>query len=585
MARDAGIALLVGLLLVLSWTINNWSHIGHLNLPDTDDMMRLAQVRDWLAGQGFNDWTQYRLAPPYGGPMHWSRINDFGIAGLILLFQPLTGRHVAELIAAIGYPALLFVVYLFLAARIARRLGTAADAMPAIILSAIAYPTIGLFQPGRIDHHALQIVLVMAVTLALLRRATIGSGLVGGIAVALSLGIGLETVPQIAGLMGALFVFWLVRGAEERRRMIGFGLGLASVTALLLGVARPTLWSAQWCDAFTPASATAALAGGGYWVALGLLPLRDWRLRLAAGAALGGAVLAIVIGAYPNCLTGPYGPMDPFVRHALVDNIVEARGLLNGGMPGWGLPYAGLLFIAVIAAGWLFWRRPSRRMALVPVGLVLLASLLIALSQVRGAYVGTALAGVVLAQWIVAARRLKRGRLPALAAAWLVSTGVLWAVVPVKVKDWVEPVSAEATALRGRCNTGDVWTQVDRYPPGLVMAPASEAAYVIGGTRHSSVGAGYHRNNRGNRAMYDFFLTDPAHARAIAARWRVRYVVICPTDFGELDVRHAYPDSLANRLTSGKVPDWLQRLPLRGTDLALYRIGQYNPLSESVRAH
>ena len=570
--HDAVLALVIGIVLSASWAIGDWAHLGNLNLPDTDDMMRLAQVRDWLAGQGFNDWTQYRLAPPFGGPMHWSRINDLGIAALILLFQPLVGRHGAELVAVIGYPGLLFVAYLFLAARIARRLGGAASAMPAVILSAVAFPALGLFLPGRVDHHALQIVLMLTTVLMLMRPPGLAEGLVAGVATALSFAIGLETVPQAAAAMGALFVLWTIRGDAERQRLAGFGAGLAGVTALLLAVARPTFWSPEWCDAFTPASSTAALVGGGYWLALAVVPLRAWRLRLGVGAVLGGVALAAIVHHYPVCLTGPYGPMDPFVRHALIDNILEAKGVFQSRAVGWGLPSVGVMLVASLAAAVFAWRRPQRRLVLLPVALVLLASDVVVLSQVRGAYLGSALAGAMLAQGVVAARRLTRWRLPALVAAWTLSCGVLWTLVPIAIDSRLHPQFAHAATMRTTCNTGDVWRQVDRYPTGLFFIPANEAAYLIGGTRHSSVGAGYHRVNRGNRAMYAFFLADPTRARAIAAAWHARYVAMCPNDFGELDVAHAYPASLANRLRSGQVPAWLTPLPLHGTGLALYHI-------------
>lgn len=571
LTRDMLVALLIGVILVGSRTFVDWAKISHLNLPDTDDMMRLAQVRDWLAGQAFNDWTQYRVTPPFGAPMHWSRINDFGIAGLILLFRPLVGQHVAEQITVVAYPGALFVIYLFLAARIARRLGSAESAIPAIILAAVSYPATSLFVPGRIDHHALQIVLMLAIVLMLTPRPTITNGIIAGVGVALSLGIGLETVPQAAAAMAALFVFWLVRGANERPRMIGFGLGLAGVTALLLLVARPTLWSTQWCDAFTPASSTAALIGGGYWVLIALIPVRDWRVRLAVGGLLGGAALVGIILAYPACLTGPYGPMDPFIRHALVDNISEAKGLLTARTQGWGLPFAGELWLATIVAFVLALRHPGSRMALLPSGLVLLASALIILFQARGAYIGSALAGPVLAQLIIATRRVERGRSPALVGAWLISSGLIWAIGPVMIDERMHP-AAKPALPEDTYNGEDIWTQIDRYPPGVFMTPSNKSAYIIGGTRHASIGAGYHRNNLGNRAMYAFFLSDPDKARVIAKRWRVDYVLISPTDFAELDVRHVYSHSLATRLITGNAPPWLQRQPLDGSVLALYRV-------------
>ncbi len=65
-----------------------WETIHHLRVPDTDDAMRLVEVRDLLAGQGWYDNVQYRFLPPGGVPSHWSRLVDAPIAGLILAFTP-----------------------------------------------------------------------------------------------------------------------------------------------------------------------------------------------------------------------------------------------------------------------------------------------------------------------------------------------------------------------------------------------------------------------------------------------------------------------------------------------------------------
>ena len=62
----------------------------------TDDYMRLVEVRDLLAGQGWFDLTQYRLDPPAGVVMHWSRVVDVPIAFLIQILAPLAGRAGAE---------------------------------------------------------------------------------------------------------------------------------------------------------------------------------------------------------------------------------------------------------------------------------------------------------------------------------------------------------------------------------------------------------------------------------------------------------------------------------------------------------
>ena len=575
---DLALALLLAIVLAAAWTANAWSTLRWLVLPDNDDMMRLAQVRDWLGGQAFADWTQHRLAPPLGGPMHWSRLNDLGPAALVLLARPFVGTYGAELAMVIAYPAALFAAYLYLSARLGRRLHGAAAGPIAAVIAACAYPAHSLFLPGRIDHHALQDVLLLGAALALTTAPSLRAGLVAGTAVALSFGIGLETAPAVVALVGALFVLWVVRGERERKRLLGFGLGLAGVTALLLAFARPTAWSSQWCDAFTPASSTGALVAGGLLAALGWSRLPNWRARLIVGGASGSAAGAALLLAFPTCLSGPYGPMDPAVRHFFMDNVIEATGNWARRTPGWGLPNAGLMIVATIAAAWMIARRPARWATLLPLGAVLLSADIVLFAQARGSYVGSAVAAPILAGLVLSARTARHGRAWKLAGAWIASAGILWLVVPSWLDGRFQAQPAAGSTLAGPppqvtdCRAGRNWQALDRYPTGVIMAAMDMAPYALAGTHHGIVAAGYHRSNAGNAAMYAFFLSPPDRARAIGSRWSTDYVLLCPTDFSELDVRARDPDSLAARLLADRPPDWLERLPLTDTGLRLYRV-------------
>ena len=55
-----------------------------------------SHIRALLDGQGWFDLRNYRLNPPGGFDIHWSRLVDLPIAGLILLgavlLHPLLGR-------------------------------------------------------------------------------------------------------------------------------------------------------------------------------------------------------------------------------------------------------------------------------------------------------------------------------------------------------------------------------------------------------------------------------------------------------------------------------------------------------------
>ncbi|WP_343519764.1 hypothetical protein [Sphingomonas sp.] len=573
--RDWFAAIALALLLTACWVARDWAQLRWFNLPDTDDMMRLAQVRDWVAGQGFNDWTQYRLAPPEGAPMHWSRINDLGPAAMLVTLTPLIGRHAAELTMVIGYPALLFVVCLFLSARLARRLGGAPAALPAILIAALAYPANALFLPGRIDHHALQIVLLQLAAFAVMGPGGRRSGALLGGAIALSFGVGLETAPQALVLVGVLFVRWVVLGAGERARALGFGGALFGVTLLLVAVARPSYWTAQWCDGFTPASVAAALGAGAAWLAIGMASpwLRDWRLRLVAGGVLGGAAVVATLLAYPACLGGPYGPMGPFLRRAIIDSIPEATGLFA--QPSAAAAVQAVALLAVAAGASLLYLRGAdadRRWAALPLALIYAISIALTVSQLRGAYMGAAMAAPMLAQLVLAAREAPRWRSAATLGAWCASAGVLWLVVSTEVEGRLRPAVSQSREAAKSCRDGDVWHQLDASPPGTILTAMNHGARVIGGSHHGSVGAGYHRNNRGNRATYDFFLAAPERAREIAAAWQARYMLFCPGDFEEIGVSRDYPASLAAQLNRGAPPPWAERIPLRDTGLQFYRI-------------
>ena len=93
------LTLLAWLGIAIWYVWQRWAAIQWLSLGDTDDNMRLMQVRGWLAGQGWFDLTNYRLDPPVGFNIHWSRLVDLPIAGLIVLLRPIVGGVEAEKLA------------------------------------------------------------------------------------------------------------------------------------------------------------------------------------------------------------------------------------------------------------------------------------------------------------------------------------------------------------------------------------------------------------------------------------------------------------------------------------------------------
>lgn len=575
-ALDLAIALGLALILSIGWTINDWARLSRMLLPDPDDMMRLAQVRDWLAGQGINDWTQYRMAPPSGSPMHWSRVNDFGIAGLILAATPLVGRPNAELFTILSYPALLFACALFLSAQIGRRLWQPGGGPVAAVLTALAYPGTTVFIPGRIDHHALQVVLIQLLVLALMRAPGLTAGILAGAVTGISLVVGLETAPQIATLIGVMAGLWLMRGDGERPRIAGFAGSLLLSTLFFLVFLRPTLWTTAYCDAFTPASSTAALLIAVAFGALATLSpwLQNWRIRLAVGGAFGAALIAIIVIAYPSCINGPYGAMDPFLLRAFIPHIDEANGIFMQPRIARIFALGGVVATACLTVAWAITRNRTRWTLLLPLSAVILVSALIMLFQIRGAYIGAPLAAPLLAGLVVKARQRARWQLPAIIVAWLAGSGMAYAEIAehLELSFSREIAGINRPTFHVVCSARDTWKQIDRLPPGVTMAGTSVAAYLLGATHHSTIGAGYHRNDTGNMAMYRFFLSPPNRSQMIAHHWRTDYVAFCPGDFSEIEVMSTFPNSLAAQLQSGRVPAWLAPVPISSTPLKFYRV-------------
>lgn len=537
---DALVACVLACALAAAWAWRDWANLSALRLPDADDMMRLQQIRDWIGGQSFADLTQYRLGD-HGVAMHWSRLADLVPTTIIVALQGAIGRHAAELVAVIVWPALLLAVAIGLTGRIARVVGGAQVAPPAMIVAAIAYPASTLFVPGRIDHHNLQIVLLLVTTLMLVGRGSMMAGLVAGIATSLSLVIGMEMMPLLGVAGGLAVADWIVGGREERDRLMGFGIALCAATVACSIIFRPLAWAYPACDGFTAISARALMIGSFVPIGLALIGWDSsartrFALALASGLAL-GATLAV---SAPQCLS-PYGGVDPLLQTVWLTRVGEAQALFAA-QPAVAIGYAGLAVAGLFAGFWQAWRGGARGWwVLLALQLTTAAVMLL---QLRGAYAGAILAAPALGALIVAARRA--GAVP-LAGAWIGSAGMLY---PIAAQAMVPVVAPSAGAS---CSAPDLIAALGRLPAGRVMAPIDTGGPAIAMTRQRLIAGAYHRDGAGDLAMYAFYRATPDGARAIAANWRAEWVVACDGFPGV-----AAPFSVD--LNRGTAPVWLREV-------------------------
>lgn len=576
-AGDALLALAIATVMTLAWTWRDWASLSVLNLPDTDDVMRLQQIRDWLGGQDFKDLSQHRLGPE-GLAMHWSRLPDLVPAALIRGLAPQLGLAGATVAAVILWPGLLFAGALWLIASIATRLDPASG-RTAMLVAAVAYPVTTLFMPGRIDHHGLQIVLMLLICRLLLSPGQIG-GIVIGVAAAASIVIGLETAPFLLIAGAVLWIGW-TRGGPNAR-MLGLGLGFGLSLAFASIVFAPDAWRYPACDGFTRDAWMSAQLAGFAPVLLGLIGSATASPRHRMGAsgliALGTAAALSLTGR--GCLA-PYAGLDPMLAGLWLGHVGEAQPMLAA-LPAVAIGYAGVMMAGIIASLWCWNRRPRD-----PWGVILpfqIASLALSLMQLRGAYLGAILAAPALAVVIGWARARGGGTL---AAAWIGSAGIVY---PIAAQALPLPPSAAAPARHrapagalgtgANCTSAALMRRLATLPTGTILAPVDLGAYAIAATPHRLIAAPYHRNNRGNAAMYRFFLGPSDAGLAIARRLGADYVVLCADSFAELGDSIADDRArLIGQLRAGAAPAWLRPIDDTGAGSArIFRVeGRLSP--------
>src|SRR6476469_4133227 len=264
----------------------SWGRIRGFGLGDTDDNMRMMQVRGLLAGQGWYDLSQHRMA---GSNIHWSRLVDLPIAGLKLAFTPLFGGKTAEMIAVAVAPLLPMLVAMQAIALTTRRLVSPYAYLLAITFLACSGSVVGVWQPLRIDHHGWQLAFLAWNVAALTDPKPLRAGILLGLATALSLIIGLEMILYLAAA-GAIVVLMWVRDGEPRR-LFAYGVTLAGGCGFGYLVFASEANRLPMCDALSPVWLSAMVAAGAVAMLLSRLTLRTWTQRLAI-AAVGGVAIA-----------------------------------------------------------------------------------------------------------------------------------------------------------------------------------------------------------------------------------------------------------------------------------------------------
>jgi hypothetical protein len=557
---------------------------GVFDAMSTDDAMRLVQVRDLIGGQGWFDLFQYRLDPPAGILMHWSRVIDTPLAATILLLRPLIGTHSAEAAALFLWPLLLLAVALALVAAIARQMSghVATSQVTAVVLAVLSAPALIHFRPGAIDHHNAQICLLLAlVLLASQIEGSMAKAALAGLMASLSLAIGIEMLPAIAAIGLAVFGLFIQRGRFVSRQIAVFGAAFAASSILLATALLPLSSLAMpVCDALGGPILLLAAGGG---ISLMIMAGIDryhstLGLRMATGAASASVLVGAFLSLFPGCIASPYAELDPLVTSLWVNKVVESMSLATMlqltpqkvlGFYGFPLMTMGFASAALI-------KSDSAERFRWTLGIMTLAALIgLGVWEMRA----TAAASMVAAPMFAASLAIlwptrATGRNLFLLA--LAVSPASFAAVGLSAKPLIYAIFKPPVTIAERdastCQAVSDVASMTRLPKGRVMAPIDLGPMILAETDHAVFAAPYHRNNDGNLAMLKLMLAPPSTARQTLSDRRVDYIVICPADPQEDFVKLA-PDGLAARLGHGETPDFLEPLNLDPTHkISVWRV-------------
>lgn len=552
--------------------------IAGLFFPDPDDAMRLLEVRDWLAGQGWWDVGQHRLN---GGdfPMHWSRLVDLPLAAAMALADPLAGIALSNRIAMTIVPLATLLAVMALVASITRRVAGDEAARLAVLLVPLAPVLVFQLRPMRIDHHGWQIVLALAAVRLLLGRWTVRAGALAGLALGALLTISLEGMPIAVAIVAVAAVGWAL-DPRCPEFLAALGASFAGSALTLHVLTRGPGMLAPVCDAMSPAWLGALGVAGFTLAAASLLSRRPMAVRFAALAVGGVASLALLWFSARPCLAGPFAALDPLVKALWYDQVDE-------GLPIWrqrpsvaalviGLPIVGLVgtFLSLKRARGIAWRRWAI------LGAILVAAVALSCFVFRAGATANALA--VPGAAVVAVTLLRRARAVRSVTKRIAATaGALLVVSPgVAAGGWVSmgtPGTPAASrqggpAARAVCRRFADIRGLAVLPPTTIFAPLDVTPDLIATTRHRAVAGGYHRNAAAMHRVAAAFTADPDTARALVQASGASILAVCP-GLNEPDLyAQVAPRGLWARLARGERIGWLAPIALPGSPVLAWRV-------------
>lgn len=577
--RHAGLLLFLAVSFSLTFVSLLTGRFGQIG-PDGDDVMRLVQVRDLLEGQPWFDLTQPRLGPEGGTLMHWSRLIDLPIAAIAFVLTPVLGQDKALSVAITLWPFASVLMVTSGLVYAARSIGGRGMLLFTCLIGFAVLFRHFRFLPGAIDHHNVQLGLMMLSVAALVPRGWPPAPMaLSGACLALAAAVGVEVHLFVAALAGFVALDWAVAGAPARRGAVVFGASFAAVMAATFLITVPPLdYGIARCDAHSSVTLLAGLGGGAaFALAAQTVSGRTLRDRVLALGLVAVLCAGLVILAGPQCISNPLDALSPQARELWLSRVDEARptlAMLDGHLDE-VLFRMGTQIAGLCAALWMIWQGRDRRAGLLFV-LLLTVSLLFALYQTRFYVFGQLFAILPLAVLVARVQSGEAGRgWPRLAylAVLFVSLPAVWGVAGKLLSQSDAPPLVELAAEAAvACDPDGTYAELNALEPGRILAPASDAPDLLLETRNSVLHGHYHRNTTGIDAALAIYTATPDEAYAGLRDAQVDYLLVCHADADMQFFARYAPDGLIATILRGDVPGWLKPVATAGPTV-IYAVG------------
>ncbi|MEQ3627078.1 MAG: hypothetical protein ABNH49_00370 [Hyphomonas sp.] len=564
----------IGTFLLIAIGLLAGDAVNGSTVQDIDDIARRLQIADLLRDGEWHDltWPFLAMPEPYVSP--WSRLVDLPYVLVTWLFQPALGQDAAFEIARFVVPLLWLIAYAWLAVRLIREILGEQPSLPQIGAAAVAslFAVIE-FMPNRVDHHNVQIVLLLALCLGIVSKHRF-AGILVGVASVLSIAVGLECAPYIAlALAGVAIHAALAPNSTMVARLSLTGWSLLAFTLpaglLLTGGA---LFQTQ-CDALSAPWASALIAAGVVaagapiiWKRLGLHSPTARLGVLVAGALV---VLGVLWTAFPECHAGPYTMINETAHTYWISNVIQEKGPAGAFARGENLLV--LIFMVLLALTLGAWMNPKTYRSPVLI-LLLIATLgtLLTAWQMRNFKFPAALLPLFLPLFIERVREDGGARR---AIAVLLPPALLLASFALLVKPTGRALTLIDYMEGDACRDADL-SSLETLPASRIMAPLglslTLAEYISDtGSPHKIAAMPFHRASPGiERVFQTFALTNPELRKQALAPYS--YVAICTLPETSADPSAAL---LYATLSSSKGwPGLVEVSPITGSRLRLLEI-------------